>query len=280
LAKLLDDKRPAVQKRAIHESGKLGQSAIPALAGALKEMNPLDRQRNAVWALTRINAPSARSAVRSALVDREESVVCAAIHSTSLWRDAGARDPLLRLLQTSNPPLQRAAAEALGRLGDKSAVSALLAVSATPHDRILEHSLIFALIEIADPAATAQGLTAGSSLTKRAALIALDQMEGGGLKSETVAPLLGSSDELLRRTATWVAGHHPQWGDALAGFFQERLTAKTFPAAEAEQLKNQLALFAVTESIQNLMASRLNESGTPAATRQILLQAIAMAPLK
>jgi putative membrane-bound dehydrogenase-like protein len=280
LTTLLDDRRPSVRKRAIRDLGKLDQTAVPALTNALKEMTSLERRHNAVWALTRINAPSARAAVRSALADRDESVICAAIHSASLWRDTGARELLLDLLQTGNPPLQRAAAEALGRLGDKSAVPALLAVSARPHDRILEHSLIFALIEIADPAATAPGLTANSSLTKRAALIALDQMEGGGLKPETVAPLLGASDILLRETATWIASHHPQWGDALAGFFQERLSAKTFSAAEAEQLETQLALFAVAASIQNLIVSLLDESATPAATRQLLLQAMALTSLK
>ncbi len=50
--------------------------------------------------------------------------------------------------------------------------------------RMLEHSLIFALIEIADPAATARGLTSDNSHVRRAALIALDQMPKGNLRSE------------------------------------------------------------------------------------------------
>ncbi len=42
------------------------------------------------------------------------------------------------------------AAEALGRIGDKSAVPALLKAAGQPADRVLEHGLIYALIEIAD----------------------------------------------------------------------------------------------------------------------------------
>ena len=48
-------------------------------------------------------------------------------------------------------------------------------------------------------------------------------MEGGGLDPDAVAPELASSDPALKETASWIAGRHPEWGDALAGFLRERL---------------------------------------------------------
>ena len=52
------------------------------------------------------------------------------------------------MLPAANPSLQRAIAEALGRLGEKQAVPALLAAGAKVQDRVLEHSLTYALIEL------------------------------------------------------------------------------------------------------------------------------------
>jgi len=101
-----------------------------------------------------------------------------------------------------------------------------LAASSTKHDRVLEHSLTYALIEIADPVGTVAGLRSSSPHSKRAALIALDQMDGGGLQPEQVTPLLASSEPVLQTTAAWVSSHHPQWGGALAGFFRQRLATR------------------------------------------------------
>jgi putative membrane-bound dehydrogenase-like protein len=280
LVELLRDGRPAVRKRAIHELGKLGPKAVAPLANALKTMDSISARQNAVWALTRIDAAAARAAVGAALIDRNEEVVHAAIHSVSLWRDAGAEKELFSLVQCGNPQLQRAAAEALGRIGDRSAVPVLLQVSAKPHDRVLEHSLAYALIEIGESTDTAKGVDTASAYEKRAALIALDQMEGGDLKAETVAPLLGSTNPLLRQTASWIAGHHPSWGGALAGYFRDRLTERDLTQSEADALKTQLAQFAGSEPIQQLMGSRLAEASTPVAIRKLVLDAMSMASLE
>src|ERR1051326_8158096 len=115
-------------------------------------------RRNAVWALTRIDGAPARDAVRRALDDPDESVRHCALESVSLWRDAAANAQLVNILQSSAPHLQRIAAEALGRIGDRSAVKPLLAAAARDHDRVLEHSLTYALIELNTPEQTRAGL--------------------------------------------------------------------------------------------------------------------------
>src|SRR5262249_12936221 len=150
---------------------------------------------------------------------QEDTIRQAAIHSISVWRDQSAVAVLWALLPRSSPQLPRAAAAALGRVGDKRVVSELLGwASAAQNDRVLEHSLIYALIEIADPIGTGAGLQANNSETKRAALIALDQMDGVGINAELVTPLLASADPVLKQTASWIVAHHPEWGGALVGF--------------------------------------------------------------
>jgi putative heme-binding domain-containing protein len=215
-----------------------------------------------------------------ALADPAELVRQAAAHSAGLWRDLKARPQLVALLESSSPPLQRAVAEALGRIGDKTAVPALLRVSAQPHDRILEHSLIYALIEIADSAGTAVGLQAQATSENRAALIALDQMDQGDLNVGMVAPLLSASDPALRRTAVWVAGHHPDWGNELADFFKDRLQTRNLGKTDADELERQLAQFAQAKPIQDIISSRLCDENSSLATRQLLVDAIAISLLK
>src|SRR5579862_2330054 len=166
-AELLGDARPAVRKRALQWLAKTGPSAVTALEHVFKTTSSEEARANIVWALTRIDGDAARSAARRALDDPAELVRHAATHSVGLWRDKGATKQLLALLERENPQLKRAAAEALGRIGDASAAADLLRVSAKPHDRFLEHSLIFALIEIDAAAETLKSLNAQSSAERR-----------------------------------------------------------------------------------------------------------------
>ena len=205
----------------------------------------------------------------------------------SLQRDASKAASLRQyvegfgLVSSVTPPLARVSAEALGRIRDRASVPALLGLAdRTVDDEFLVHSTIFALIEIAAPAETRLGLKANSPRTQRAALIALDQMDGTDLKAEDVMAFLASSDSHLRKAAAWVAGRHPQWGDALAGFFGQRLTAKNLNEADRAELEKQLVQFRSNEAIQNLMAEVLNAASTPSATLQLLLRAMAQGGLK
>jgi len=284
LVNLLGDARPAVRSRAIQDLSKKGKDSVSALAATLtaskQNQAATETRRNAVWALTRIDIPEARAAVRAGLKDKDQSVCLAAIHSASVWRDSLALPRLLGLIKASQPALQRAAAEAVGRLGDPGAVPVLLAAAATQHDRVLEHSLTYALIEIGEPAATASGLQAASPFTRRAALIALDQMEGSELSPGQVTPLLASTDSLLRETAAWIIGHRPQWGGALVGFFHERLSAKGLTTGERLELEHQLAQFARNDAIQPLLAENLSGSGVTRSSRLTALHAMAQGSLK
>jgi putative membrane-bound dehydrogenase-like protein len=263
LAALLGDDRPAVRTRAIHQLGRIGPGAVPVLREAAGAAASVEARRNAVWALTHIDSPEAREAVRAAHDDRDASVRQVAVHSAGIWRDARARPQLVDALRSGAPALQRAAAEALGRAGDPRAVSDLIGAAALQTDRALEHSLTYALIELGDPDRTAAaGFAASSSRAKRASLIAIDQMDRGGLKPDAIVPLLDSADPLLKDAAWWIAGRHSDWGGALAAFFEKRLTSPPSGVAERDDLQQGLSRFGDNPAIQGLLAATVERAGS------------------
>ncbi len=274
LRSYLDDPRPAVQNRALHEFGKRGASSVAVLTETLRGSASAEARRNAVWALTRIEHARARDAVHLAFTDRDEIVRQAAIHSASVWKDQGAVPQLVDTLALNNPALQRAAAEALGRIRSPQAVQPLVAAAASTIDRVLEHSITYALIEIGDKAATeAARQRATSSGAKRVALIALDQMEGAALTAESAMALLNSADVVLSETGWWIASRHPEWAGQLAAFVEERLASAVSPS-EREFLHGKLAQFADDAAIQQLLASTL-ERGKSREARMSALRAMA-----
>ena len=177
------------------------------------------------------------------------------------------------------PAVRRAAAEALGRIGDRRAVPALLTAAALPLDRVGEHSVTYALIEIADPESTSAGLKSASLRTQRAALLALDQMPGGGLQAATVVALLESPDPEMRDTTWRIAARHQDWGEALAGYFRQRMAAVDQSAAELDQLQQRLAQFGSNAAIQQELGRALN-AATPHDARAVALRAMASSRVK
>jgi putative membrane-bound dehydrogenase-like protein len=280
LASLLDDPRPAVRRRAIGTLVLRGPAALPTIANVIHTGKSPEARRNAVWAATRIEGAEARSAVRAALADADDTVRQVAGHAASLWRDQGSVAALLELLRGPSAQNRRVAAEALGRIGDKSVVPALLEAAGKPIDRIYEHSVTYALIELADRDATAAGLKSLNPLVRRAALVALDQMEESMLTVETVAAELHAKDAALKEAAVWIAGRHPEWGNALGGYLRGRLEANDLSAADRDEVAGQLARFAKSPGVQAMLASRLTDAAAPPEVRKVVLRAMAQSGLK
>ena len=138
--------------------------------------------------------------------------------------------------------------------------------------------MTYALIETGDAAATRAGLTAAALGTRRAALVALDQMRGDALTSTTVVPLLDARESGLRETAWWIAERHPDWGEALAGYFGARLANLPAGGEERALLERRLAQFAATPAIQARLASVATDGD--ARGRALVLSAMARARLK
>jgi putative membrane-bound dehydrogenase-like protein len=294
---LLKDPRPAVQSWGVESLARMANAELMRTAGRqpvtltllvekggfnpLSPISSVQERRNTVWTLARIDHPQARAQVRAFfLKDPDDTVRQAAIHTISLWRDREAVSELIKLLQAPSPHNRRAAAEALGRIGDKSAVPALLEAAGQPVDRVLEHSLTYALIEIADPQGSAGGLQSKHPGTIRAAMVALDQMDGGGLDPKFVAGLLASNESVLKETASWIVGRHRDWAGALAGVFEERLNRTDLSVGERAELERQLGRFAQAGPIQKLLAARLRDGSAPLAARRSSLQAMSWSGLK
>jgi putative membrane-bound dehydrogenase-like protein len=280
LAHLLGDARPAVRRRAVQVLAAHGAEVIPALQKVMSDERQQEARCNALWAMTRIDHADARAAVRRALADHDETVRQVALHSVSLWRDADAHAALLVLLKSPSLHNRRAAAEALGRIGDRAAVPALLTASAEPADRFLQHALTYALIEIGDEPATAVGLTAASAATRQTALIALDQMDGNHLRAEAVAAELKAAEPRLRETAWWIVGRHPEWGGPLAGLLRERMDDARLTEAERTELAQMLARLARAPAAQELLAARLRDEQAGPMAKRIAMRAMAQAGLK
>lgn len=282
LAKLLADPRPAVRQRAVGLLSERGADAVPVLNRLLRSSQNPQQRLHAVWALTRIEAPAAREAVRGALNDSDETVRHAALHSISVRQDAKAEGALVRMLRSKSARNRRAAAEALGRVGSSRTVPALLAAidDETLTDRALEHSLIYAVMEIADPKPTRQGLVHENSLARRAALIALDQMPGGGLQSSDVIGLLESDKIPLRDSAWWIVERHPEWAGELVAVFRRAIHRQNRSVKEATRLSGRLERFADNPDIQEVMAVALTDESVNSTTQTAVLNAMIFSRLK
>ena len=277
LALLLGDERPALRRRAIATLGKHGEAAVPLLNRQLWQGHERARL-NAVWTLTRIQGAAARQAVRGAFDSSTPSLQQAAAHSAGLHRDAEAVVGLIRLLKNAESPVCRAAAEALGRIGSSKAVAPLLALANEPMDRALEHSVTFAIIEIAQPDALSLSRLAGQPGALSVALVSLDQMEGGNLSAADVLPLLQSGAAELRKTAEWICERHPEWGDALAEHYTGELrNVKT--TAQSQALAARLAKLATAPAIQAVLARTLGDVSRDMVERMTVLAAMASAPV-
>lgn len=200
----------------------------------------------------------------------------AGMRMAELARDPNSAKAFLAGLTDSNLAIRREAATGLGRLRTREAVPALLdAVALSGGDRFLDHAIIYALIQIADRDDTIAGLKHKSLATRRAALIALDQMDGGNLTADLVAVHLASEDPRLRETALAIATAHPQWAEQMAPTIRDALAKGDVAERDAAPLRSAIAGFAQAPAVQAVVAEALGGDSLSPANRVLLLQAVA-----
>ena len=145
-------------------------------------------------------------------------------------------------------------------------------------DRVLEHSLIFALIRLGDQN-LADYLDDEHPAIRRAALIALDQMEGGRLTREQVLPLLETNDPALQKTVLDVISRREGWAaettTLLAAWLDDDLTDE-----RAAILRTFLTAQAADPAVQELIARSVQEESLGAAGRSVLLEVMQAAGSK
>jgi putative membrane-bound dehydrogenase-like protein len=300
---LLCDARPAVRHRASREivrqrasdqarkfiAGLNRQDAISAISkppgkNRAGQCDPHTAVLARLWTISQFENDDTRPILRKLLKHDDPSVRLAALNAVSLYRDAAALPRVVELLKSDVPPNRRAAAEVLGRLGDVNVAPQLLSAAASVNDRVLQHSITYALIELADPNSTRAGLASKAPGTRAAALVAIDEMPGGHLESQQVIPLLNSSEPMLRDTARWLVARHTEWGAELSEWFRKQLaallddsTVADVPAAK--ELESMLADFAVHPAVQQLLSQTLMDSDDSTGSKQLALRAMARAQL-
>ena len=102
-------------------------------------------------------------------------------------------------------------------------------------------------------------------------------MRGDALASTTVVPL-DARESGLRETAWWIAERHPDWGEALAGYFGGRLANLPAGGEERALLERRLAQFGATPALQARLARAATDGD--ARARALVLSAMARARLK
>ncbi len=285
MASLLSDPRLFVQRRATASLRMMGAKAVVPLQDLVSNSPSAGVRRRAVWTLCGIDEPSAIKALLVGLKDKDVAVQQSAVHAVGLVREESALPALLEIMYAGQPGPARAAAEAIGRTKNgNTALDVLAAVEklklngpdasgapADPAERIREHALIYALIEIANSEATRQGLDSPSPAAVRAALVALDQMKNGDLKPEDVISRMSHSDRAVRATSAWIVNRHADWGSSLSEYFSVRLSrAADLNDEEALQTRELLVSLAGSAEIQTLLLNSLKATHKPAARRLVL----------
>jgi len=278
---LVRDARPVVKQRAVDQlTGRIDDNLLMSRLGANSKTSESVADC-VVRLLAQIDKEDARAASRCFLSRPEGDALKLAIHTASLWRDRLALGQLIEHLSNDDLHVRRASAEALGRIGDAKAVPEIIkALANETNDRVLDHSLTYALIEIGDVKQTAEGLKHPSLRVRRAVLAALENIPDSNLDARIVFAELDAKDAALSETAWWIAGRHPQWGDQLAGYFHERLKAiEKMTPPEQDQLVARMLPFLKSDPIRKKLGDVLAETLELSATRSIL-QGMARSGLK
>ncbi|HKW97927.1 MAG TPA: PVC-type heme-binding CxxCH protein [Bryobacteraceae bacterium] len=280
LARHLSDARPAVRDRALELLVEAGAPSVEPLAKVREHAASHEVRSSAVWGLYRIGTPEAQTAVRAALHDANFRVRVAAARAAGMARDREAVDRLMEMVKQDQPAARRQAATALGQVGDARAVPALISAAARADDRFLEHSVMYALIELKTPEPEIEALKSPNRRIRKAALIALDQMDGSPLTSEQLAPFLSDRDKDLRAAALWVVSHHSDWSGTVLSFLDQHLRAPEMPADEVEPVRDALLAICADSSAQKMVADLLGNTALPASRELFLLDTVDRCSLK
>jgi putative heme-binding domain-containing protein len=287
LVQWLDDPRPLFRDRVMTELARRGRVALPAIKQMylVSSVKPDEnssrlelRRRNAIWTACRIRTVAAQTVVNLGLTDEYASVRLVATHCAGLERDDKAFARLSTMVVSDEPVLRRRAAAALGRIGKPAAIASLLAsLRKGGVDRVLEHAIVYALIEIGSREATLVALSDPSPLVRRAGLVALDQMEHGNLTRDLTVLLLDTDDPDLQQAALAVISRHDGWSDEIRRLVDQWLATAELSTSQQQALTGALLALSANEGIQNQVAAALLGATTPLENRRLLLRVISRA---
>ena len=268
LSTLLESERPFVADRAMELLIKKKNASVDALAKQINYSTSTDVRTKAIFALYRINSAESLTIVRSGLSDQEIQVRVAAARVAGLARDGLAIAKLTELILRDSPAVQRQAATALGQIGNPKAITALLNAADTIADRFVEHSIIYSLVELRHPEILKQGINNPSATIQKVALIALDQQKNNSIKASDLTPFLNSPNIVLRNSALWVAGHHPDWAPEIVGYLTGKLNNPTITEGDLNLYQNIMVAFSKDPQMQAFIAAQYDQ---PSKARKLFI---------
>ena len=274
------DTRIAVRDHAIELLISKGEAAVLPIKNSLLKSASEEMHAAGIFALSRIATPNAMIGVRSGLIDPSAVVRTSAARALGLAKDKLSVDKLMELVQKDRFAVRRQAATALGQIGDKRAVPALLKASAINNDRFEEHAIIYALIKLNDAGLLQAALNNPSANLKRTVLIALDQIGGTALKKEDVSPFLTSNTPELQKIGIWVASHHPEWSDIVIDFLKGRLNVAEIAGDDITAIRDLMSTFSNDKQLQTFLAEQLGSNSASDSKKIFLMDVIAHASVK
>ncbi|MEX2233870.1 MAG: HEAT repeat domain-containing protein, partial [Cyclobacteriaceae bacterium] len=255
-AKYVEDPRPFVRDRAVQ--WLVDHNAVAELTDLLHNSSSADTRTKVVFALYRIGTSDAMITMRNGLDDPDFQVRVAAARAAGLAKDGNAVNKLIELIRNDQPAVRRQAATALGQIGDKKAIAMLVAASESADDRFIQHAIINSLVMLNQPAPVLQAMENAAPGARQVALIALDQMPSSPLRASHLIPFLESENATLKRTALWVASHHPEWSADMLNFLRKRFQDVTpLTDEEKEMFGEILVAFCGDAAIQKFMADQM-----------------------
>ena len=270
---LLRDPRPWIRTRAVLRVGELGDPVVPEIVAALSGKQDLASRLDLIWALSHIGSDAALTIVHDVLSDGSKHLDqrLAACHILGLYRFAPAISTLQGLCGNLDIRLVRAAVEALGRIKNSDSTEILMQVaSRTKSDAALQHTLIYALIEIGDKQKLQNYLgNKNSAATRAIALVALNALNDSTISSFALNAI-HSDQPLLINTAVEILKQHPEWSP-LAGKHFARLSAaalSTTATSKAGMKSKELA----QDILKNLFRAWQSQSATRAFVAKQLLR--------
>ncbi len=274
---LLNDTRYAVREYAIDECAMRGDSILPTLKSLIVRGDIRVRQ-GAAWACTRMRTPKAQELVRLVLNDRDETVRAIACKSAGVTKDKLAVSGLVERLGDASPHVRRAALTALGQVGEKSAVAAILKHAPNLIDRSEDHSLIFALMQISSPEETRKGLQSKEAATRRVALTALDQMAPEKLTPDDVMYVIAAGGSGTMKSALQVLEHHPDWESSVASLLDQWIDGDV--QIEDAGITTLIEKFGATETLRSVLQKGLRQQANHETQFVALVTGISGSSLK
>ncbi len=230
-----------------------------------------DKQQ-AAWRICRLAGGAADTSPMAAatrlfalLQSSEASVRQIAAHAISVQRRTSVPNALATLhgalTEETNAAAARAMAEAIGRLGNEQSVPVLLGkLSMADGDRMLEHSLIYALIELGASKPLIAALESSDKRIARAAMLALDQ---SGQVDDTFAAkvwnALISDDKAVVQAAADILARHKEWAASDAIRFEQLWPMVEKSEAVRAASAQVLAAWVGDSKIVQLLSQRINE---------------------